>query len=142
MSIFDIEEQPITEKSLLELGFLMSCFSRSYVKTYKLKEENISISYSVALKPLGDPRQGDSWAATLSITYFGFRMMCTSIKHAGGVFVSHQATIWSSLDMHGGWAIPPLEINVNTLNDLIILTSGECVKQHCKEFITNDKILW
>lgn len=142
MSIFDIEEQPITPKDITELGFTTKLFPSRYVNTYYVKEENISISYSVALKPLGDPRQGDSWAATLSITYFGFRMMCTSIRHAYGVFVSHQATIWSSLDMHEGWAIPPLEINVRTLNDLIILTSGECVKQHCKEFITNDKILW
>lgn len=142
MSIFDIEEQPITPKDITELGFIAKFHPTRYVNTYYVKEENISISYSVALKPQGDPRQGDSWAATLSITYFGFRMMCTSIAHAGGVFVSHQAAIWSSLDMHEGWAIPPLEINVNTLNDLIILTSGECVKQHCKEFITNDKILW
>lgn len=114
MSIFDIEEQPITPINITELGFLVSCFSRSYVNTYKLKEENISISYRVALKPLGD-----SWVATLSIMHFNSTSFCT----------------W-------GGAIPPLEINVKTLNDLIILTSGECVKQHCKEFITNDKILW
>jgi hypothetical protein len=137
MSIFDIEEQPITPKDITELGFTTRLFPSRYVKTYQLKEENISISYSVALYP-----HGESWMATLSITYFGFRMMCTSIAHAGGVFVSNKAAIWSSLDMHGNWKIPPLEINVNTLNDLIILTSGECVKQHCKEFITNDKILW
>ena len=137
MSIFDIEEQPITPNNITELGFLVSCFSRSYAKTYYVKEENISITYSVIVKP-----HRDSWTATLNVIYFGFRMMCTSIKHAGGAFVSHQATIWSSLDMHGSCAIPPLEIDVKTLNDLIILTSGECIKQHCKEFITNDKILW
>lgn len=138
MSIFDIEEQPITPNNITELGFLASCFSRSYVKTYKLLEENISISYSVALKP-----QGDFWKAILSITYFGFRMVCTSIKHAGGVFVSHQGSIWSSLDMHGeNWTIPPLVTEVKTLNDLIILTSGNVIKQHCKKFITSDKILW
>lgn len=137
MSIFDIEEQPITPNNITELGFLVSCFSRSYVKTYKLKEENISISYSVALKP-----QGDSWTATLSITYFGFRMMCTSIAHAGGVFVSHQGVIWNSLDMHGNWKIPSLVTEVKTLNDLIILTSSNVIKQHCKKFITSDKVLW
>jgi hypothetical protein len=137
MSIFDIEEQPITENGLLELGFVKRLYPARYVKTYQLKEENISITYSVAVKFLGD-----SWTADLSVTYFSFRMMCTSIKHAGGVFVSHQASIWSGLDMHGGWAIPPLVIDVNTMNELIMLKSSECIKQHCKEFITSDKILW
>ena len=141
MSIFDIEEQPITEKGLLELGFrarfLAGHFMGSYAKTYYMKEENISITYSVVIKP-----HGDSWTVTLSVDYFGFRMKCASIRHAGGVFVSHQGSIWSSLDMHGNWKVPPLEMEVKTLNDLILLKSGECIKQHCKEFITSDKILW
>lgn len=137
MSIFDIEEQPITEKGLLELGFVTRLFSSHYINTYYVKEENISITYTVSVKP-----QGDSWNAYINVTYFSFRMKCTSIRHAGGVFVSHQGYIWSSLDMHGGWAIPPLEIEVKTLNDLILLKSDDCIKQHCKEFITSDKILW
>lgn len=137
MSIFDIEEQSITEKSLLELGFVTRLFPSRYVKTYKLLEENISIAYSVTLYP-----QGESWVADLGVTYFGFRMMCTSIAQAGGVFVSHKAAIWSSLDMHEGWAIPHITTEVKTLNDLIILTSGNNIKQHCKKFITSDKILW
>lgn len=137
MSIFDIEEQPITPKDIAELGFTTKLFPSRYVKTYKLLEENISIAYSVALYP-----HGESWMVDLGITYFSFRMMRTSIAHAGGVFVSHNAAIWSSLDIHEAWAIPHMKTEVKTLNDLIILTSGECVKQHCKEFITIDKILW
>ena len=137
MSIFDIEEQPITEKGLLELGFIKKSSVERYIMTYHLKEENISITYSVAIKP-----HGDTWIADISIIHFSFRMTCTSIKHAYGVFVSNNATIWSSLDMHMGWEVPHLVKEVNTLNDLIILISDNVIKQHCKEFITSDKILW
>lgn len=137
MSIFDIEEQPITPKDITELGFTTKLFPSRYVKSYHVKDENISIAYSVALYP-----HGTSWMADIGVTYFGFRMTCTSIKHAYGVFVSNNATIWSSLDMHEFESIPPLVTEVKTLNDLIILTSSNVIKQHCKEFITNDKILW
>lgn len=137
MSIFDIEEQPITPKDITELGFTTKLFPSRYVNTYYVKEENISIAYSVALYP-----HGESWMVDLGITYFGFRMMCTSIAQAGGVFVSHNTTIWSSLDMHEGWAIPHMTTEVKTLNDLIILTSSNVIKQHCKKFITSDKVLW
>ena len=137
MSIFDIEEQPITEKGLLELGFIKKSSVERYIMTYRLKEENISITYSVTVIP-----QGDFWSAYINIDHFGFRMTCTSIKHIGGTFVSHKVTTWSSLDMHDDWKVPPLEMEVKTLNDLIILTSDDVIKQHCKEFITNDKILW
>ena len=137
MSIFDTEEQPITEKDLLELGFKASRFSLSYRKAYYVEEENISITYLVAIKP-----HGDSWIVDIGISYFSFRMTCTSIKHIGGTFVSHKATTWSSLDMHEGWEVPPLVMEVKTLNDLIILISNDVIKQHCKEFITSDKILW
>ena len=137
MSIFDIEEQPITPNNITELGFTTKLFPSRYVKSYHVKEENISITYSVALYP-----HGDSWMADLGVTYFGFRMTCTSIKHAYGVFVSNNAMIWSSLDMHEGCAIPHMTTEVKTLNDLIILTSGNNIKQQCKKFITSDKILW
>ena len=141
MSIFDIEEQPITEKGLLELGFVIKLFPSRYVKEYRMKEENISISYLISLQP-----HGDSWKADLSVTYFGFRMKCTSINPAYRtfyrVFVSNNDTIWSSLDMHEDWTIPHMVTEVKTLNDLIILTSSNAIKQHCKEFITSDKVLW
>lgn len=137
MSIFDIEEQPITPKGLLELGFIKKSSIERYIMTYRLKEENISITYSVTVIP-----QGDFWSAYINIDHFGFRIMCSSIRHAGGIFVSHQGSIWSSLDMHGNWSIPPLTSEVKTLNDLIILISDNIIKQHCKKFITSDKILW